>query len=264
NNPNAGHTPFPGILAGWREDLQGKQRRDSLTLERDVFVTTNYGQVQGFKVYMYDNPDPKSFYRPYHSTVDRVMDYTGLAIAVDFGPACPQPVRYTGATKGIMDMDGLFVFEYIFAKYRCWLGSKVSSHGLYTWGEFVRGASNLFQGHILASFYGVVVVTLNYRLGALGFLSTGDENSPGNYGILDQSMALKWIYDNIEFFNGDRESITLFGPDAGAASAGLLMVAPQTRNIVKRVIAQGSALADWALIKIYIVPKTPVAYWVDC
>lgn len=132
NNPKDGQIPFPGILAGWREDLQGKQRRDSLTLERDVFVTTNYGQVQGFKVYMYDNPDPKSFYRPYQSTVDRVMGECSVFLgipyampptfegrfkpprlhrgfqllqAVDFGPACPQPVRYTGATKGVMDMD---------------------------------------------------------------------------------------------------------------------------------------------------------------
>ena len=77
------------------------------------------------------------------------------------------------------------------------------------------GASNLFPGHILASFYEVVVVTINYRLGALGFLSTGDENSPGNYGILDQMMALRWVYDNIEYFNGDRNLITLFGPGSG-------------------------------------------------
>jgi carboxylesterase type B len=52
-------------------------------------------------------------------------------------------------------------------------------------------------------------------LGALGFLSTGDENSPGNYGILDQMMALRWVYDNVEYFNGDKNLITLFGPDAG-------------------------------------------------
>lgn len=69
-------------------------------------------------------------------------------------------------------------------------------------------------------------------------MSTGDENSPGNYGILDQAMALRWVYDNIEFFNGDRNLITLFGPGAGAASAGLLMVAPRTRGLVSRVIAQ--------------------------
>ncbi|XP_037958142.1 cholinesterase [Teleopsis dalmanni] len=277
NNPNS-NTPLPGILAGWREDLQGKQRRDSMTLERDVFVTTNYGQVQGFKVYMYDNPDPKSFYRPYHSTVDRLMGECSVFLgipyalpptfegrfkpprlhrgwqmlqAVDFGPACPQPVRYTGATKGIIDMDEDCLYLNIFSpKTGAGIAQKypvmVYIHG----GEFIRGASNLFQGHILASYYEVVVVTLNYRLGALGFLSTADENSPGNYGILDQAMALKWVHDNIEFFNGDRDSITLFGPGAGAASAGLLMVAPQTRNIVRRVIAQsGSSLADWALIQ---------------
>ncbi|KAL9874871.1 neuroligin-like protein glit-1 isoform X1 [Glossina fuscipes] len=277
NSPNSGQVSFPGILAGWREDLQGKERRDSSTLERDVFVTTNYGQVQGFKVYMYDNPDPKSFYRPYHSTLDRVMGectvFLGIPYAmpptfegrfkpprvhrgwqlmqaVDFGPACPQPLHFIGTSKGINDMDEDCLYLNIFSPQT---GAGVAQkypvmvyiHG----GEFMHGASNLFQGHILASFYGVVVVTLNYRLGALGFLSTADENSPGNYGILDQAMALRWIYDNIEFFNGDRESITLFGPGAGAASAGLLMVAPSTRNIVKRVIAQsGSALADWALI----------------
>lgn len=87
-------------------------------------------------------------------------------------------------------------------------------------GDFTHGASNTFPAHVMVTFYKVVVVTINYRLGALGFLSTGDENSPGNYGILDQAMAVKWVYDNIEFFNGDRQSITLFGPGAGAASAG--------------------------------------------
>lgn len=116
-------------------------------------------------------------------------------------------------------------------------------------GEFSRGASNTFPAHIMAAFYEVVVVSINYRLGALGFLSTGDENSPGNYGILDQAMAIKWVYDNADFFNGDKTSITLFGPGAGAASAGLLMVAPNSRDLVTKVIAQsGSATADWALI----------------
>lgn len=71
-----------------------------------------------------------------------------------------------------------------------------------------------------------------------GFLSTADENSPGNYGILDQALALQWVRDNIEPFNGDSGSITLFGPGAGAASAGLLAVYPPTRDIVSKVIAQ--------------------------
>jgi neuroligin len=116
-------------------------------------------------------------------------------------------------------------------------------------GDNVKGASNNFPAHVMASFYEVVVVTFNYRLGALGFLSTGDENSPGNYGILDMQMAVRWVYDNIEFFNGDRNLITLFGPGSGAANAGILMVAPKTRDLVTRVIAtSGSALADQAFI----------------
>lgn len=69
-------------------------------------------------------------------------------------------------------------------------------------------------------------------------MSTGDANSPGNYGILDQAMALQWVHKNIEYFNGNKDSITLFGPGAGAASAGLLMVNPRTRHLVNRVIAQ--------------------------
>ena len=54
-----------------------------------------------------------------------------------------------------------------------------------------------------------VVVTFNYRLGALGFLSTGDQHSPGNYGLLDMAMALKWVYDNVNSFQGDRKRITV-------------------------------------------------------
>jgi len=77
-----------------------------------------------------------------------------------------------------------------------------------------------------------------YNFNLVGFLSTCDDNSPGNYGLMDQAMALRWVYENIEFFNGDRKSITLFGSDAGAASAGLLMVNPKTNFMVSKVIAQ--------------------------
>ncbi|XP_033208216.1 cholinesterase [Belonocnema kinseyi] len=267
--------PLPGVLAGWRDDLQGKERTDSKNLERDVFVTTNYGQVQGFKVYLYD--DPESRHRPWSLPVERVTRdvnvFLGLPYAlppvkegrfkpprshrgwqllqaVDWGPACPQPTAYTGIKKGIRDVDEDCLYLNVFSPN---IGSGVAKkypvmfyiHG----GEFIHGASNLFPAHILAGFYDVVVVSINYRLGALGFLSTADENSPGNYGILDQAMALRWVHENIANFNGDPNAITLFGPGAGAASAGLLMVAPRTRDMVSKVIAQsGSALADWALI----------------
>ncbi|XP_065332754.1 neuroligin-like protein glit-1 isoform X2 [Cloeon dipterum] len=283
-------TPFPqpGILAGWRPDLQGRQRPDSINLinDRDVYVSTPFGQIQGFKVHLYDNPNPLSYYRPGQSPVDRIQGNCSVFLgipyaqppvregrfkpprahkgwqllqAVDFGPACPQPLNNIGATKGIRDVDEDCLYLNVYSPHtQSGLAQPfpvmVYIHG----GDYQKGASNLFPAHVLASFYDVVVVTINYRLGALGFLSTGDENSPGNYGVLDQAMALRWVHENIEFFNGDRNLITLFGPGAGAASAGLLMVAPRTRQLVSRVIAQsGSALADWAIIEdVYRVQNT--------
>ncbi|XP_023713825.1 cholinesterase isoform X1 [Cryptotermes secundus] len=273
--------PQPGVMARWRPDLQGKLRPDSLEqFKRDgyVYVSTSYfNKVQGFKVNLYDNPDPKSGYRPGLTPVERIMGtttvflgipyalppvkegrfkpprrHTGAQLiqAVDFGPACPQPSRYIGATKGILAMDEDCLYLNVYSPHtHSGLAQKYPVMFYIHGGEFMRGASNQFPGHVMAAFYEVVVVTINYRLGALGFLSTGDADSPGNYGILDQAMALQWVYDNIDAFNGDRDKITLFGPDAGAASAGLLMVAPRSRDYVSKVIAQsGSAVADWALI----------------
>ncbi|XP_029681077.1 acetylcholinesterase isoform X1 [Formica exsecta] len=268
--------PLPGILGGWREDLQGKERADSKNFrDRNIIVVTNYGQVQGFKVQLYD--DPNARHRPWNMAVERVTKSVNVFLgipyamppikegrfkpprphrgwqllqAVDWGPACPQPSEYTGATKGVRDVDEDCLYLNIFTpSVGSGLANKYAVMFYIHGGEFTHGASNLFPAHMLAAFYNVVVVSINYRLGALGFLSTGDENSPGNYGILDQAMALRWVYDNIATFNGNPDSITLFGPGAGAASAGLLMVAPRTRHMVSKVIAQsGSALADWAVI----------------
>ncbi|KAL0268985.1 UNVERIFIED_CONTAM: hypothetical protein PYX00_010741 [Menopon gallinae] len=270
----------PGVVGGWRDDLQGKQRPDYMQLQqnRDIFVTTSYGQVQGFRVHVYDNPDPYSQYRPGLTPVETIKGNVSVFLgipyamppvrerrfmppqihkgwqliqAVDFGPACPQPVKYVGAEKGIRDMHEDCLYLNIYSPYTgTGIAQKYAVMFYIHGGDFYKGASNTFPAHMLAAFYDVVVVTINYRLGALGFLSTADENSPGNYGIMDQAMALKWVYDNIEYFNGDKNSITLFGPGAGAASAGLLMVAPTTRHMVNKVIAQsGSALADWAVIQ---------------
>ncbi|KAL7299965.1 hypothetical protein TKK_0007281 [Trichogramma kaykai] len=268
-------TPLPGVLGGFRPDLQGRERPDSKNLDRDVFVSTHYGNVQGFKVYLYDHPEAR--HRPWSLPVERVTASVNVFLgipyampptkdgrfkpprthkgwhlmqAVDWGPACPQPSQYTGTTKGVRDVDEDCLYLNIFSpNVNSGLARNYPVMFYIHGGEFIHGASNLFPAHMLAAFYNVTVVTFNYRIGALGFLSTGDENSPGNYGILDQAMALRWVYENIKFFNGDPESITLFGPGAGAASAGLLMVAPRTRQMVSKVIAQsGSALADWALI----------------
>ncbi|XP_031345677.1 venom carboxylesterase-6-like isoform X2 [Photinus pyralis] len=96
----------------------------------------------------------------------------------------------------------------------------------------------------------VVLVIPNYRLGALGFLSTGDEVVPGNNGLKDQSLALKWISENIVHFGGNPNKVTLFGESAGGASAHYHMLSPLSIGLFHGAISQsGTAHVPWALAK---------------
>ncbi|ELT99093.1 hypothetical protein CAPTEDRAFT_228965 [Capitella teleta] len=122
---------------------------------------------------------------------------------------------------------------------------------VYIHGEtYEIGTGNAYDGSVMAAFGHVIVVTLNYRLGVLGFLSTGDSNAPGNYALLDQVAALHWVRENIRAFGGDPGEISLLGQGYGAAMVNLLMVSPVTRgrNLFKQAIIQsGSALSSWAI-----------------
>jgi len=99
----------------------------------------------------------------------------------------------------------------------------------------------------LAAVGDVIVVTINYRLNVFGFLTTGDEASPGNAGLRDQVLALQWIKRNIGAFGGDGERITIFGESAGSASVGMHIVSPQTEGLFNQAILQsGTALSPFA------------------
>nr|XP_034969563.1 neuroligin-3-like [Zootoca vivipara] len=89
-------------------------------------------------------------------------------------------------------------------------------------GSYMEGTGNMIDGSVLASYGNVIVITLNYRVGVLGFLSTGDQAAKGNYGLLDQIQALRWISENIAFFGGDPLRITVFGSGIGASCVSLL------------------------------------------
>ncbi|XP_059610770.1 esterase B1-like [Phlebotomus argentipes] len=96
----------------------------------------------------------------------------------------------------------------------------------------------------------VVLVTINYRLGALGFLNLHDPNLsvPGNAGLKDQSMALKWVKNNISYFGGDPNCVTIFGESAGGASVHYHLISELSRGLFHRAIVQsGSAFSNWAL-----------------
>jgi para-nitrobenzyl esterase len=115
-------------------------------------------------------------------------------------------------------------------------------------GAFVMGsgATRLYDGARLARRGDVVVVTLNYRLGALGFLNPielppGAEEASANLGIRDQIAALEWVRDNIEGFGGDPEQVTVFGESAGGMSVGTLLGTPRARGLFQRAILESGA-----------------------
>ena len=110
-------------------------------------------------------------------------------------------------------------------------------------GSFVRGSSTqvAYDGARIARDGDVVVVTLNYRVGALGFL---DLDLPGwqtNLGLRDQLAALEWVRDNIAAFGGDPARVTVFGESAGAISISSLLAAPSSRGLFQRAIMQSGA-----------------------
>ncbi|XP_053126357.1 carboxylesterase 5A-like [Hemicordylus capensis] len=119
--------------------------------------------------------------------------------------------------------------------------SKKSKLPVMVWihgGNFVFGAASRFDGSAIAAYEDVVVVTIQYRLGVLGFFSTGDESARGNWAFLDQLAALQWIQENIEPFGGDPESVTLFGVSAGSFSISALVLSPLSKGLFHKAILE--------------------------
>nr|AJP62542.1 carboxylesterase [Oxya chinensis] len=115
-------------------------------------------------------------------------------------------------------------------------------------GGFTAGdGSDILYGPDLLIEHNVLVVTINYRLGAFGFLSTGDSVVPGNMGLKDQVMALQWVKRNIASFGGDPNNITIFGESAGGASVHYLLLSPMAKGLFhKAIIQSGAAFCPWA------------------
>ncbi|KAI6173772.1 COesterase domain-containing protein [Aphelenchoides besseyi] len=114
-------------------------------------------------------------------------------------------------------------------------------------GAFQSGsASDYPQEAILNNFVSrkVVFITLNYRLGPMGFLSTGDDVMPGNVGLWDQVKALTWVQENAHVFGGDPKNVLLMGHEAGASSASLLALSPRAEGLFHKVVLMsGTAIS---------------------
>ena len=114
-------------------------------------------------------------------------------------------------------------------------------------GGYDAGTPAVSPGDVIP-LWGVVLVTIQYRLGPFGFVTTGDSVAPGNYGMLDQIEALRWVQENIKAFGGDPSKVTIFGESAGGSSVGLLLVSPRSKGLFHRAISiSGVDLSPFAI-----------------
>jgi len=164
----------------------------------------------------------------------------GIRAAASFAPHCPQPSSSFGVASTSEDCLYLNVFTPAGAKTRN-LPVMVWVHG----GSLRTGASEEYNPTGLVG-HGVIVVTINYRLGALGFLADSALASrpggpSGDYGLMDQQAALRWVQRNIRGFGGDPRNVTLFGESAGGLSTLSQLVSTGARGLFQRAIVESGS-----------------------
>jgi para-nitrobenzyl esterase len=178
-----------------------------------------------------------------------VKNWQGVRPALDFGPRCMQAVVFDDIryrSNGVSE-DCLYL--------NVWTPAKSSREGLpvlvyFYGGGFVNGDSSeaRYDGESMAA-KGIVVVSVNYRLGVFGFLAHPEltKESPhkasGNYGLLDQNAGLRWVQKNIASFGGDPRHVTIAGESAGSMSVSAHMASPLSKDLIAGAIGESGALA---------------------
>jgi para-nitrobenzyl esterase len=214
-------------------------------------VRTKYGPVQGdteggvlvFRGIRFAEPPTGALrFRPPAPP----KSWTGVRPALDFAPACPQLIETdpTENNNSVMAEDCLAVNVWTSKPDAQRRPVMIFIHG----GAYIDGSARntWYDGASLAERGDVVVVTLQYRLGALGFLELSeiggkDYAQSGNLGILDQIAALGWVRDNIAAFGGDPQNVTIFGESVGATSVSILMVAPAAQGLFQKAILESNS-----------------------
>jgi para-nitrobenzyl esterase len=220
--------------------------------EKDTIVKTKAGKVEGaykdglymFKKVPYAAP-PVGELR--WLPPQPVKSWDGVRPAKEFGPIAPQnPMAGGIIIQEPQPQDEDCLFLNIWTK-----GLDDARRPVMVWihgGAFIIGSGTeaMYTGGKLASYGDVVLVTINYRLGALGFMNLdvvtgGRIPASGNEGLLDQIAAIEWVRDNIAAFGGDPDNITVFGESAGGMSIGTLMSMPAAKDKFPKAILESGA-----------------------
>lgn len=181
--------------------------------------------------------------------------WTGVKSALDFSPECVQPLS---TMPGIYSSPPVPMSEDCLTM-NIWAPAHAGKAPVFFWihGGALWGGSNrdpVYDGARLAA-KGVVVVVINYRLGVLGWLAHPELsaesplNISGNYGLLDQIAALKWVKQNITAFGGDPSNVTIAGESAGGLSVMYLMASPQARGLFAKAIAESAYMVSTPNLK---------------
>ncbi|TNE63631.1 MAG: carboxylesterase/lipase family protein [Alphaproteobacteria bacterium] len=189
--------------------------------------------------------------------------WDGVHAAHDFGPACLQPEPNP---KSIYSWDLPSKSEDCLSL-NIWAPKKAKKAGVFVWihGGALRAGSSLepmYDGARLAE-EGILVVSINYRLGVLGYMAHPElsaespDHVSGNYGLLDQIAALKWVQDNIAAFGGDPENVTVAGESAGALSVMYLMASPEAHGLFAKAIAQSAYMISTPALKEKVFGQVP-------
>ena len=186
-----------------------------------------------------------------------VPDWEGEREALAFGPACPQP---DAALPGNIYATELGATDEDCLSLNVWAPAHAEKAPVFVWihgGSLTGGAGSLdmYDGARLAREQGLVVVTINYRLGVLGYLAhpglsaESEQGISGNYGLMDQILALEWVKRNISAFGGDADNVTVAGESAGALSVVMLMTSPKSKGLFDKAIAESAYMVTMAALK---------------
>ncbi|QHK18498.1 carboxylesterase family protein [Pseudarthrobacter psychrotolerans] len=173
--------------------------------------------------------------------------WTGVFAAESFGASAPQPFDPTGSYDRVLGNHGTPPFDEDCLTLNVWTPATDSERRpVLVWihgGGFVSGSGSLpvYHGDTFARNGDTVVVSINYRIGVFGFF-LAESGDNGNLWLSDQSIALKWVHENIALFGGDPDNITVAGESGGAFSAATLAIQADTSPLIKRVILQSPPL----------------------